>query len=57
VRYFLLGEHKRFQRIDYLREFPELSSATASRDLKYAVDRGFIQKSGDKRLTEYRIKA
>jgi len=53
----MLGDHKRFQRIDYLREFPEISSATASRDLKYAVDNGLIQKSGDKRLTEYCIKA
>jgi Fic family protein len=56
VRYFMLGDHRRFQRIDYLREFPELSSATASRDLKYAVEKGLIQKTGDKRLTEYQIK-
>jgi Fic family protein len=43
-----------FSRQDYLRHFREISEATASRDLKEAVDRGKLQKSGDKRTTRYR---
>lgn len=42
-----------FTRQDYLRSFKNISTATASRDLKDAVDRGVIKKSGDKRMTRY----
>lgn len=47
--------HKNFEfsRQDYLKCFKEISSATASRDLKFAVDEGILQKSGDKRMTRY----
>lgn len=44
---------KTFSRQDYLRAFKEISPATASRDLKEAVDSGLLNKSGDKRLTVY----
>ena len=44
-----------FTRQDYLREFKEISTATASRDLKWGVDEGMIEKNGDKRLTQYRF--
>jgi len=44
-----------FSRQDYLRAFKEISSATASRDLKNAVNDGIIEKHGDKRTTKYRF--
>jgi len=50
-----VGKDK-FTRQDYMRHFKAISSATASRDLKNAVDRGILLKSGDKRMTQYRFK-
>lgn len=43
-----------FTRQDYLRHNKEISTATASRDLKDAVDKGILEKTGEKRLTKYR---
>lgn len=45
-----------FSRKEYLRNFREISTATASRDLKYAVDNGLIKKSGEKNTTLYKFK-
>ena len=45
-----------FSRQDYLRAFKNISQATASRDLKSAVDNGIIEKYGDKRTTKYKYK-
>lgn len=45
-----------FSRQDYLRSFKNISQATASRDLKVAVENGIIDKYGDKRTTKYRYK-
>ena len=45
-----------FTRKDYLKKFREISSATASRDLKFAVENGFIEKIGDKNRARYRYK-
>jgi Fic family protein len=45
-----------FTRKDYLKNFKEISSATASRDLKFAVENGLIEKFGDKNTTRYRYK-
>lgn len=45
-----------FTRQDYLRAFKNISPATASRDLKAAVDDEIIEKQGDKRTTRYRFK-
>jgi Fic family protein len=45
-----------FTRQDYMRLFKDISSATASRDLKVAVDKGILEKTGDKRTTQYRFK-
>lgn len=50
-----IGKEK-FSRQDYMRHFKDISASTASRDLKYAVERGILNKTGDKRLTEYRFK-
>lgn len=47
---------KEFTRKDYLIYFKDLSSATASRDLRKAVERGIIIKQGDKKTTTYRKK-
>jgi hypothetical protein len=40
----------------YLKNFREISSATASRDLKFAVENGLIEKIGDKNTARYRYK-
>ena len=45
-----------FTRKDYLRYFKDISPATASRDLKYAVKNNLIVKTGDKNTTQYRYK-
>ncbi len=45
-----------FNRQDYLRHFKDISTATASRDLKLAVDTGLLNRSGDKRTTIYKYK-
>jgi Fic family protein len=45
-----------FTRKDYLFYFKNLSSATASRDLKKAVEMGILTKQGDKKTTIYRKK-
>lgn len=47
--------NKEFSRQDYLRQNKDISSATASRDLKDAVDIGILIKTGDKRLTKYKF--
>lgn len=44
-----------FSRKDYLQNFKEISQATASRDLKWAVEQEVLEKSGDKRLTKYQF--
>jgi Fic family protein len=44
-----------FTRQDYMRQFKDISSATASRDLKGAVDKGTLEKTGDKKTTQYRF--
>ena len=43
----------RFSRADYLRNFKDISTATASRDLSTAVKDGLLNKIGDGRLTVY----
>ena len=47
---------KEFSRKDYLIYFKNISSATASRDLKKAVENGIILKKGDKKTTVYKKK-
>ncbi|MFT6865752.1 MAG: Fic family protein [Cyclobacteriaceae bacterium] len=47
------NKNSEFSRQDYLKHFKEISSATGSRDLKFAVEEGIIQKSGYKRMTKY----
>ncbi len=45
-----------FSRKDYLQNFKDISQATASRDLKWAVEQEILIKTGDKRLTKYQFK-
>lgn len=49
-------QNKKFTRKDYLRNFKDISTATASRDLAHAVKAGVLKKTGDKRLAEYVFK-
>lgn len=56
-RIALFREHIKdgtFTRKDYLRYFKELSTATASRDLKEAVESNLLRKEGEKSLTRYK---
>lgn len=45
-----------FTRKDYMHVFKEVSTATASRDLKQGVDLGLFHKEGDKKKTVYRVR-
>jgi len=44
-----------FKRKDYMQLFKQLSSASASRDLKAGIEKGLFTKSGDKRMTTYHL--
>lgn len=56
VDYFIATcQDQEFSRKDYRRVFKDISSSTASRDLKNAVEQRKLKKIGDKRLTRYRI--
>lgn len=51
---FLETNKQEFSRKDYMKHYSEISSATASRDLKNGVQLGLIQRSGDKKTSLYR---
>jgi len=51
---FLESNDREFTRKDYLKHFSEISSATASRDLRLAVQKHLIKKYGDKKITTYK---
>ncbi len=48
--------HRDFSRKDYLARFPTLSTATASRDLRFGVDSKILDKVGDRSLARYRFR-
>lgn len=54
IQLFLENHTDEFSRKDYMNYFKDISSATASRDLKNAVENGFISKRGDKKTTIYK---
>ena len=56
IQIFIENMVEAFTRKDYLNHFKDISSATASRDLKKAVENGIITKNGDKKTTIYRKK-
>lgn len=45
-----------FTRKEYLRNFKDISPATASRDLKFGVENSLIEKYGDKNTTRYKYR-
>jgi Fic family protein len=51
-----LIKNSSFNRQDYMRHFKNISTATASRDLKSAVNEDILEKYGDKRTTQYKFK-
>jgi Fic family protein len=55
LAYFSEIRDAEFSRKDYMSVFKEISSATASRDLKQGVELGLFVKEGDKTKTIYRI--
>ncbi len=55
LKYFSEITNKSFTRKDYMSVFKEISTATASRDLKAGVELNYFEKSGDKKKTIYRI--
>jgi Fic family protein len=57
VKYFIVSlQESSFTRKGYMALFPELSSATASRDLRYGVEHALLSKTGDKRNTVYQLR-
>ena len=50
---FLDAFNEEFTRKDYMKHYPGISTATASRDLKNGVDNKLIEKFGDKKITCY----
>lgn len=56
IEYFISLNKGEFTRKDYMNVFKDISSATASRDIKKGVDIMLFEKIGDKRLTKYLIK-
>lgn len=55
LTYFAQICEPEFSRKDYLSVFKEISTATASRDLKQGIELGLFEKEGDKTKTIYRI--
>jgi Fic family protein len=55
LTYFIEICESEFSRKDYMSVFKEISSATASRDLKQGAEQGWFEKEGDKTKTIYRI--
>lgn len=55
LTYFSEISVSEFSRKEYMNVFKEISSATASRDLKKGVELGLFEKEGDKTKTIYRI--
>lgn len=53
---FLENIENDFTRKNYIAYFKDISSATASRDLKNAVEKSLIEKYGDKKTSTYRKK-
>ena len=55
LTYFITKQQASFTRKDYMNTFTELSSATASRDLRKGIELGLFEKYGDKKLTVYKM--
>jgi Fic family protein len=55
IEYFITQGKQEFTRIDYMNIFKNISTATASRDIKKGVDLNYFIRSGDKNKTVYKI--
>lgn len=55
LNYFIQSGVKDFIRKDYMEVFKDISTATASRDLKKGVEKGILEKYGALNKTRYRI--
>jgi len=51
---FLENNKGLFTRKNYMKHYSDISTATASRDLRNGVEKGLIKKAGDKKITIYR---
>lgn len=56
IDYFVSLGISEFSRKDYMNIFKDISTATASRDLKKAVELDFFEKFGEKNQVRYRLK-
>jgi|TARA_B110000967_G_scaffold207288_1_gene256239 Fic family protein len=56
LEYFMSLNKNNFTRKDYMDIFKDISSSTASRDLKRGLVLNIFQKSGEKNKTKYKIK-
>ncbi len=56
LEYFISLNKNNFTRKDYMDIFKDISSSTASRDLKRGLELNIFQKSGEKNKTIYKIK-
>ena len=55
LEYFLNQGYKEFSRKDYMNVFKDISSATASRDLKKGIELNLFKSSGQLNKTKYRV--
>lgn len=56
IEYFSsIWNESSFTRKDYMTEFKDISTSTASRDLKYGVDNNLLEKTGERRNTVYKF--
>lgn len=55
LNYFITTGKKEFTRKDYMNVFKDISSSTASRDLKKGVELNLLHKTGNKSVTVYKL--
>jgi Fic family protein len=55
IKHFTTLRIDPFTRKDYMKIFKNISTATASRDLKIGIEKGLWKKHGDKRLASYKF--
>jgi len=56
LEYFISLNQNEFSRKDYMDVFKDISSATASRDLKKGLELNLFEKIGEKNKTKYKLK-
>ena len=56
LNYYISLNKELFTRKDYMDTFKDISSATASRDLKKGIEMNLFDKIGDKNKTQYKLK-